>query len=676
MQRSIHEAHGRRGWPGRLASRLLVVATLVAAVMGFAQDNVTSRLRANLARFDSLCRDTNPAPPIRVLIYGQSITARPWTTDAFASLVQRYPGRSWVIENRCIGGVTAPYLLRTAEADLFPFQPDLVVFHAYGDTNAYASLVGEIRRRTTADLLLINDHYALWDASVFPEDGDWCGRILPGMALANGACVADVRTPWREYLLRNGLPLQSLLVDHVHPNADGEAILQETLTRCLMADPPARLKDPMNDGRATRLHIPSSAANSGQWTIPFSGNRVMALAGPGAASFWIDGARPSDTVESRIHGRTSPWPGSWRPFLLRVSHSTPLVEETWTLRIESIEGPGNVRFTVTGSVTGLDGAGTSTQPFRSKSGRVLVEPADWFWEAATPLLAAGSTFTWNTVRLGIDSVLLPTNALPAWTNMVAGLMPSRHELVIVQKPGEPAIRDVIVYSPPEPRPARAMAIVTNNTIVAVNVMDPGYGYTAVPAVTFPAVAGNPTLARARLDHGSVASIEIVQGGVGHPLSLAPAIDAPPRPPRMAAASASISQGRLAAAWVIDGGVGYSTSPEVTIDGGGGSGAFAVARVIDGVVRQIEVIDPGSGYSSVPRVRVAPPGLPPRLSVERIPGALRFRVALSPDSPAQAIEASADLRKWAPFAVLTDPDIPFMEFVPPEASEWMLFRMAP
>ena len=102
----------------------------------------------------------------------------------------------------------------------------------------------------------------------------------------------------------------------------------------------------------------------------------------------------------------------------------------------------------------------------------------------------------------------------------------------------------------------------------------------------------------------------------------------------------------------------------------------VARVIDGVVRQIEVIHPGSGYSSVPRVRVAPPGSPPRLSVERIPGALRFRVALSPDSPAQAIEASADLRKWAPFAVLNDPGIPFMEFVPPGGSEWMLFRTAP
>lgn len=53
--------------------------------------------------------------------------------------------------------------------------------------------------------------------------------------------------------------------------------------------------------------------------------------------------------------------------------------------------------------------------------------------------------------------------------------------------------------------------------------------------------------------------------------------------------------------VTNGGSGYSTAPAVTISGGGGSGAEAVAIVSAGVVTGVDLTNPGSGYTTLPTV---------------------------------------------------------------------------
>jgi formylglycine-generating enzyme required for sulfatase activity len=55
-----------------------------------------------------------------------------------------------------------------------------------------------------------------------------------------------------------------------------------------------------------------------------------------------------------------------------------------------------------------------------------------------------------------------------------------------------------------------------------------------------------------------------------------------------------------------GGSGYTTAPIVTIFGGGGSGAMAVATVSGGAVTGIKVSNPGSGYTNTPTVTIAAP----------------------------------------------------------------------
>ena len=76
--------------------------------------------------------------------------------------------------------------------------------------------------------------------------------------------------------------------------------------------------------------------------------------------------------------------------------------------------------------------------------------------------------------------------------------------------------------------------------------------------------------------------------------------------RTATATATVVKGFVVAITVTDGGAGYPVAPQVTITGGGGSGATAVATVVNGAVTQVQVTSAGSGYGSAPDVVIGAP----------------------------------------------------------------------
>ena len=44
-------------------------------------------------------------------------------------LRRRFPHANLVVENRALGGFASQMLVKTAETDLYSFQPDLLIFH-------------------------------------------------------------------------------------------------------------------------------------------------------------------------------------------------------------------------------------------------------------------------------------------------------------------------------------------------------------------------------------------------------------------------------------------------------------------------------------------------------------------------------------------------------------------
>ncbi len=73
----------------------------------------------------------------------------------------------------------------------------------------------------------------------------------------------------------------------------------------------------------------------------------------------------------------------------------------------------------------------------------------------------------------------------------------------------------------------------------------------------------------------------------------------------------ISGGFVVGVTVANAGYGYTDPPAVKIEGGGGTGATAVATVFNGIVNGITILNPGSGYTSMPEVIIASPPFPPR-----------------------------------------------------------------
>jgi len=97
---------------------------------------------------------------VRILFYGQSITEGDWWKIVRDDLVDRYPNANLIIENRALGGYASQMLQKTAETDLYPFQPDLLIFHVYGSHHAYENIIRRVKERTTSEILIQSDHYS------------------------------------------------------------------------------------------------------------------------------------------------------------------------------------------------------------------------------------------------------------------------------------------------------------------------------------------------------------------------------------------------------------------------------------------------------------------------------------------------------------------------------------
>jgi hypothetical protein len=180
----------------------------------------------------------------------------------------------------------------------------------------------------------------------------------------------------------------------------------------------------------------------------------------------------------------------------------------------------------------------------------------------------------------------------------------------------------------------AYAVVSNGVVTSITVTNAGYGYTNAPLVVIdPPFILNPVLGIAPMSFLSFSNLTVggtyqlqqslqwywtnrtsgfmasnavytqmvgsVAGGGNYRLAVSPV-------PAQAFATPQVVNGFVVGATVTSGGSGYVTSPAVSVVGGGGTGATAVASISSGVVTGIQSISTGSGYTNTPTVEIAPP----------------------------------------------------------------------
>jgi hypothetical protein len=449
---------------------------------------------AHIQRTMTLLATSNPEHrwPVKILMYGQSIVGSDvFTADVKKYLQAKYPYADITLENRAIGGFQADRLVRTSTSDLYPFYPDLLIFHVYdapnreetGKSGDLERIISNVRRYTTADIILFNDHLMMNEPLSEVSADYW--RYL---AAKYDCELVDVTREWPRYLSEHHLEVKALLRDRVHPNEDGLALLTALIVRHMRFNP--IFSDPWESKvrtyeakRSMDEAVDDEIVTTGDgWQLDtegivgskktdtlrleFDGNRVdlvaahtkPAVAG-GTARILIDGKPPSAFAGAYAATLPSAGPGTWWPALRRVILGGDRVAEDWTLTITAISSDGkDIQFNLAGSKTGADGSGTSAEVFHSKSGRITIDPSDWMIAAIMKQFkqdkppAVGYQVHWSVVPEFVDRYQAPqTDEIGKvyQTRLVQGISNGHHVLeVIPNGDGPVAIASVIAYRPP------------------------------------------------------------------------------------------------------------------------------------------------------------------------------------------------------------------------------------
>lgn len=434
---------------------ILVLAASVGATAAAAE--VANPSVAYVQRTMTRIAESTPENPatVRFQFYGQSITAQPWTRLVSKDLAERFPSVKFTFHNPAIGGFTSPALIRTAEHDLYPWYPDILVFHVYGPIDKYEEILHNVRARTTAEIVLWTSHLSARETLDKNPDADPRIVAIRQLAKKYDCLLIDVRKKWIAYLQEHRLEPSALLRDGVHLNDEGVKLMASFIAPELVHVP--GLVTTTQAGTVTDVPLNSPAVTrdaSGNLTLAFTGNRVVAVSngkGEGSADVLLDGAAMDARPELWAVTRPSTGPQIWMPAIKQIRFQQAPQAEDWTLTClaDSTPDAKKVHFKVAGSLTGDDGEGFSTEPFVSRSGRVVIDPADWHlvWSLGYKKLSLPEAFQvkWKTYPLFTAKY----EPQPAGTEtvLVQSCVSAAHKLTLKGSAAKLGITAFRVYAP-------------------------------------------------------------------------------------------------------------------------------------------------------------------------------------------------------------------------------------
>jgi hypothetical protein len=379
----------------------------------------TSKLGQYTSRTMNLLHNNTPGKrnDIRILVYGQSISEQEWWLEVKREIMERFPDANLIMENKAIGGFSTQYLFKTVEMDVCSFYPDLVLLHIYGNNKDYEAVLNTIRSRTAAEVAIMTDHYIgenRWSDTM-------CYHILPSLAEKYKCDIINIRDPWKAYLKDNNLETAALLRDGTHLNDFGNFLMAE-LVKPLFCYKSSYPDDPFTLVKIYRIGSDINL-NGDTISVHFIGNRAdliyvaTGVQGNDSMSIILDGKPPLSfqgcyyiTRPYNEKGKAWPWD---LPAMIRISHITPWVAEEWTCVYSKAKAPYlDVKFSISGSVTGKDGNGSVNHDFISRSGRVIINKGDaenggdWHlnrsYKVLKTVVKSGDSFKWKTYAIGTD----------------------------------------------------------------------------------------------------------------------------------------------------------------------------------------------------------------------------------------------------------------------------------
>jgi hypothetical protein len=397
--------------------------------------------------------------------------------DLLIELVrQRFPAAPEIVYRKIAGNSTSyHYSHGWARHLVIPDQPDVVLLYNFGKTEDLERLIVELRRNTTADILVGSLHWCIPHKPVWPDpeaaNSHQNPQALRALCQKYGVEFVENRREMTEYMVAGKLAIEDLLRDSVHESPFAARMTVMNIARHFHRPDPFGY-DPA--GRERRIEVEAAPGNvvSGKWnrlegdaalattqrgseiTIPFTGNRVELIgwrdADGGTAEVFIDG-KPADQIDAFYATYIQPDPKNApnppNPPRDRCPHAVSLgknlVPQKWTVTMTS----DTCDYELVGSATGPDGKGNALEPFTSDSGQILIEPE--FWRDAKNN-RTGDRFTFEVVRSAVGSVCFKASSKVKFRlRLAAGLSNQPHVLKLVARgDGVVTVDALDVFEPP------------------------------------------------------------------------------------------------------------------------------------------------------------------------------------------------------------------------------------
>jgi hypothetical protein len=407
---------------------------------------------------------------VRILVYGQSLSAQDWWLLVRRQLEIKYPNANLVMENKAIGGFASQFLIKTVRRDVLDFYPDLIIFHVFGSDFYYEQVLREMRSLTSTEIMIWNDPQNKPEPDPWHEEMSY--QIIPALASKYNCKFIDIRTPIQELIVENGLVYADEYTrDGLHFNEEGCKLIAQHINPHFIYDPDL---EPDPDHLLTVFEVGKDVHwVDGVLQIDFEGNRIDVVTpskpdNSGSCSILVDGRKPSEFAEAYNHTRPNDngdkgWIWSvGAP--VRIQRKAPWINETFTLIYDSIDYRSRFfSFHIIGSESGYEGKGCNREDFVSVSGRVFIQAnevndslsGDWHVFRSHDVtgfsLEKGYETRWETYLMGSDHfVPLPKddNAIENETTLFKGIPNGRHQLSLVCRGQKmPDIIRIKVYKP-------------------------------------------------------------------------------------------------------------------------------------------------------------------------------------------------------------------------------------
>ncbi|MGV3664167.1 MAG: hypothetical protein ACO1TE_28600 [Prosthecobacter sp.] len=369
-------------------------------------------------------------------------------------LPKRFP-KTQEVEYRKMVGNACPwqYLRGWARHLVIPDQPDLVITYTIGDPADLEKLIIELRRHTTADIIVPSIH---WRERDIPLWGKSENAVDQDVAAVREVCrrhnveFVENRRDWEAYLIANHLPVPALLKDAVHQSDYGAHIINSNILAHFRAPEkfsydPAGRESPVQAERqadgslsatfnGTRLDLIGTTSPAGGTYRVFIDDKPATEAGAWLMSYVQPDAKNAKEGKGANPRDQSPH---------GVTLGQHIVPQSWELVMISDSGD----YELTGSVTGADGKGNAFKPFTSTSGQILIEPDLW---RRAERNRAGDRFTFEVKHAIADEVSFADNAGGRLVRRIAQMLANgEHTLRLVPtSPGPASITSLKASRPP------------------------------------------------------------------------------------------------------------------------------------------------------------------------------------------------------------------------------------